>query len=168
VAAYAVAPVPHLTIRRTAAPLRAAYNAIQAAQTARSAVNKRGLIMKRVCFGRLRGTLLGCAAVLAVMAASANAASISERAGPFQVCLESRFEAWVNSRSELVVNEDPKAGDIDDAAVARWTVETVGTCRAQAGGGDRDVEARFTKRVAQWRQHVYDRVQSIRELIRPD
>ncbi len=72
------------------------------------------------------------------------------------------------ARSELVVNEDPKAGDIDDASVARWTVETVGTCRAQAGGGDQDVEARFTKRVAQWRQHIYDRVQSIRELVRPD
>jgi hypothetical protein len=163
-----VALVPQLTIRRTAAPFRAAYNALQAAQTARSAANKGGLIMKRVSFGCLCGTLLGCAVVLAVMAASANAASIAERAGPLQACLEGRFEKWVNSRSELVVNEDPKAGDIDDAAVARWALETVGACRAQAGGGDRDVEARFTKRVAQWRQHVYDRVQSIRELVRPD
>jgi hypothetical protein len=41
-AAYAVALVPQLTIRRTAAPLRAAYNAIQAAQAARSAANKGG------------------------------------------------------------------------------------------------------------------------------
>ena len=124
--------------------------------------------MKRVSFGCLRGTLLGCVVVLAVMAASANAASVAERAGPLQVCLESRFEAWVNGRAELVVNEDPKAGDIDDAAVAKWTVETVGACQAQAGVGERDAEARFTKRVAQWRQHVYDRVQSIRELVRPD
>jgi len=121
--------------------------------------------MKRVSFGCLRGTLLGCAAALA---ASANAASIAERAGPFQACLEGRFEKWVNGRSELVVNEDPKAGDVDDAAVARWALETVGSCRAQAGGGDQDAEARFTKRVAHWRQHIYDRVQNIRELARPD
>lgn len=123
--------------------------------------------MRRVRFLSLRGAVLGCAAVLA-MAASANAASIAERPGPLQACLEGRFEAWVNSRAELVVNEDPKAGDVDDAAVAKWMVETVGTCRAQAGAGDQDAEARFTKRVAQWRQHVYDRVQSIRELVRPD
>lgn len=124
--------------------------------------------MKRVILGRLHGALLGCAAVLAAMAASANAASIAERAGPFQACLEGRFETWVNGRAELVVNEDPKAGDVDDAAVAKWMVETVGACQAQAGGGDQGVEARFTKRVAQWRQYIYDRAQSIRELARPD
>ena len=121
--------------------------------------------MKRMSLGRLRGALLGSAAVLA---ASANASSIAERAGPFQACLEGRFEAWVKGRAELVVNEDPKAGDVDDAAVGKWMVETVGVCRAQAGGGDKDAEARFTKRVAQWRQHIYDRAQSIRELARPD
>ena len=124
--------------------------------------------MKRVCFGRLRGAVLGCAAVLAVMAASAKAASISERAGPFQACLEGRFETWVNGRAELVVNEDPKAGDIDDAAVAKWSVETLDACRARTGGSDQDTEARYTKHVAHWRQQIYDRVQNIRELIRPD
>ena len=36
----AVAAAPQLTIRRTAAPFRAAYNALQAAQAARSAANK--------------------------------------------------------------------------------------------------------------------------------
>jgi hypothetical protein len=121
--------------------------------------------MKRIKLGRRRGAVLGCAAVLA---ASANAASIAERSAPFQACLEGRFETWVNGRAELVVNEDPKAGDIDDAAVAKWMLETVGACQAQAGGGDQDAQARFTRRVAQWRQHVYDRVQSIRELVRPD
>lgn len=123
--------------------------------------------MKRMSAGRLNGAMLGWAAVLAVMA-SANASSIAERAVPFQACLEGRFETWVNGRAELVVNEDPKAGDVDDAAVAAWTLETMGACRAQAGGGDKDAEARFTKRVAQWRQHIYDRAQSIRELARPD
>jgi hypothetical protein len=123
--------------------------------------------MKRMSAGRLRGAMLGWAAVLAVMA-SANASSIAERAFPFQACLEGRFETWVNGRAELVVNEDPKAGDVDDGAVAAWTLETVDVCRAQAGGGDQGTEARFTKRVAQWRQHIYDRAQSIRELARPD
>lgn len=117
--------------------------------------------------GLLRGVMLGWAAVLAVMA-SANASSIAERAVPLQACLEGRFETWVNGRAELVVNEDPKAGDVDDAAVAAWMLATVGSCRAQAGGGDQGVEARFTKRVAQWRQHIYDRAQNIRELARPD
>ena len=39
---------------------------------------------------------------------------------------------------------------------------------SQAGGGDEASEARFTKHVAQWHQHIYDRVQSIRERVRPD
>ena len=124
--------------------------------------------MRRIKLGCLRGALLGCAAIWAAMSVSAKAASISERAVPFQACLEGRFETWVNGRAELVVNEDPKAGDVDDAAVAAWTLATVGACRAQAGGGDKDAETRFTKRVAQWRQHIYDRAQSIRELARPD
>jgi hypothetical protein len=124
--------------------------------------------MKRINLQCLRGAMLGCVAVLPAIAASADASSISERAVPFGACLEGRFEIWVNGRAELVVNEDPKAGEVDDAAVAAWTLETVGACRAQAGGGDKDTEARFTKRVAQWRQHIYDRAQSIRELARPD
>ena len=70
--------------------------------------------------------------------------------------------------SELIVNEEPKAGDIDDASVAKWAADTLTACRVQAGGGDEASEARFTKHMAQWRQHIYDRVQSIRERIRPD
>ena len=125
----------------------------------------------RVLFWRHRGALPACAAFVftcALFAVAANAASISERAAPFRVCLDSQLEKWVNARAELVANEDPKAGDIDDAAAAKWAVGVLEACRLQAGGGDQDAEAAFTKRVAQWRQHIYDRVQSIRELTRPD
>ncbi len=123
----------------------------------------------RVYFGRPRGVhLLHAAFFITALAAPANAASNSERTGAFQACLEGRLETWVKGRAELIVNEDPKAGDVDDAVVARWMLETVSACRTQAGGGDQASETGFTKRVAQWRQRIYDRVQSIRELTRPD
>ena len=124
--------------------------------------------MMRLLSRRRRGVLLTCAAFLTAMAGSATGAQIWERAGPFQACLEGRFETWVNARVELIVNEEPKAGDIDDTSVATWAVETLAACRIQAGGGDEASEARFTKHMAQWHQHIYDRVQSIRERVRPD
>ena len=124
--------------------------------------------MMRLLSRRRRGVLLTCAAFLTAMAGSATGAPIWERAGPFQACLEGRFETWVNARVELIVNEEPKAGDIDDTSVATWAVETLAACRIQAGGGDEASEARFTKHMAQWHQHIYDRVQSIRERVRPD
>jgi hypothetical protein len=124
--------------------------------------------MMRILSRRRRGVLLACAVFLTVMSGSVTAAQIGERAGPFQACLEGRFETWLNTRVEIIVNEEPKAGDIDDASVAKWAAETLVACRVQASGGDEASEARFTKHVAQWRQHIYDRVQSIRERVRPD
>lgn len=124
--------------------------------------------MTRKSLRRPRGTSFTCAALLGAMAVSASASSIAVSASPLQMCLDSQFETWVNARAELVVNEDPSAGDIDDASVARWAVETMTACRAQAGGPDQAAEAQFTKRAARWHQHIYDRVQSIRELTRPD
>jgi hypothetical protein len=109
------------------------------------------------------------ALLAAVIAAShAHAASIWETAGPFQLCLEGRLEKWVNARAELVVNQDPKAGSIGDADVAQWSVETIDACRVQAGGGDQESEARFTKHMARWRDHIYDLVRSIQKRAGPD
>jgi hypothetical protein len=125
-------------------------------------------IMKPVFPGRRRGALLGCAVVAAAIAGHAQVASIWERAGPFQACLEGSFEKWVHARAELVANEDPDAGNIDDAAVAQWTNGTLDTCRAQAGDGDQESEARFIKHMARWREHIYDLVQSIRQRAGPD
>ena len=124
--------------------------------------------MMRVLSRRRRGVLLTCAAFLTAMAGSATGAQIWERAGPFQACLEGRFETWINARVELIVNEEPKAVDIDDASVAKWAAETLAACRVEAGSGDEASETRFTKHVAQWHQHIYARVQSIRERVRPD
>jgi hypothetical protein len=117
-----------------------------------------------------QGILLALLFGLAFVVSPARAASIWERAGPFQACLEGRFEKWVQARAELVLNEDTQAGNIDDAAVARWTTEAIGACRAQAGtgGGDAASEARFANHMAQWRVHIYDLVQSIRQRSRPD
>ena len=126
------------------------------------------MIISRVSGRRPRGAAFLCAGLLAVIAASASASSVAERANPFQICLEGRYDKWVDGRAELVANQDAKAGDVDDAAVASWVMETLSVCRAQAGGGDQALEQGFTKRVAQWRQHIYDRVQRIHELARPD
>jgi hypothetical protein len=126
------------------------------------------MIMMQVFFRRPFGAVLLLAGAAAAMPASVGASSISERSGSFQACLDGRFDKWVSDRVELVVNEDPKAGDIDDPAVAEWAAETLKVCRTQAGDGDRAREQLFAKRVAQWRQHIYDRVQSIRELAKPD
>ncbi len=125
----------------------------------------------RAIFRRPRGALPAHVVfvfIFTLLAASANASSIAERAAPFRICLDRQLEKWVNARVELVVNEDPKAGDIDDAAVAKWAVGVLEACRLQVGSGEKGAEAAFTKRVAQWRQHIYDRVQGIRELARPD
>jgi len=122
-----------------------------------------------VCCLPRRGIAVAVAvAILVLSAAGVSAASIWERAGPFQACLEQRFERWVQARAELVVNEDPQAGEIDDAAVGQWMTETIGACRARAAGGDEESEARFAKHVARWRSHIYDVVQSIKQRAGPD
>ena len=117
---------------------------------------------------RPRRGILAAVAILVLFAAHAHAASIWERAGPFQACLEGRYEKWVQARAELVVNDEPQAGTIDDAAVAQWTAQTIDACRTQVGGGDEESEARFAKHVARWRAHIYDLAQSIRQRAGPD
>jgi hypothetical protein len=113
--------------------------------------------------------LFATAAVLAIVyAGCAHAASIWESAGPFQRCLEGSYEKWLEERAELVVNADPRAGDIDDASVARWSAETMDACRARAGGGDQASEARFAKHMARWREHIYDLVRNIQKRAGPD
>ena len=107
-------------------------------------------------------------AIFVLYSAAAQAASIWERAGPFQACLEQSFERWVQARAELVVNEDRQASAIDDAAVAAWTTQTIDACRAQAGGGEEESEARFAKHMARWRDHIYDLAQRIRQRAGPD
>jgi hypothetical protein len=105
---------------------------------------------------------------LAASPDNTGAASIWERPGPFQACLEQQYEKWVQARAELVLNEDAQAGNVDDVAVARWMTATIDACRGQTGAGDSDSEARFAKHVAHWRSHIYDLVQSIGQRAGPD
>ena len=117
---------------------------------------------------RCTACFTSAALLVIVFAGGAHAASIWESAGPFQLCLEGRYEKWVEERAELVVNADPRAGDIDDVAVARWSADTMDACRAQGGGGDQESEARFAKHMARWRDHIYDLVRSIQKRAGPD
>ena len=122
----------------------------------------------RVASWRRHGALFVWAILSAAVPGSATGAQIWERAGPFHACIESRFERWISAQAELVVNEDPKAENIDDAAVAKWTAETLEACRAQAGGGDRQAEAHFVKHMSRWRERIDELVQKIHDRVRPD
>jgi hypothetical protein len=62
-----------------------------------------------------------------------------------------------------VVNEDPATGQIDDAAVAAWTVDTIAQCRARAGQANAGSEDRFANHMVRWRNHIYDLAGSIRQ-----
>ena len=51
--------------------------------------------------------------------------------GAFQACLDALAKQWIDVRVELVVNEDPAAGNIDDRAVAAWTAQGTRDLRSQ-------------------------------------
>ena len=121
--------------------------------------------------GRLvscRQLLPAVVVVAAVTPAGVLAAQVAQTPSRLQTCLDSSFDMWLKSRVNLVLNEDPKAGDIDDPAVGKWTVDTVAACRAQAGSSDAAVEETFAKQMGQWREHIYNAVQRMRELVKPD
>ena len=124
--------------------------------------------MSYASLSRVRAVMFAGAALVTATPEPAPAAQIAQAASAFQTCLDGQFDKWVKARVNLVLNEDATAGDIDDASVAKWTVETATACRAQAGGGDAKVAERFAKRMAQWREHIYNGVQRMRELVKPD
>jgi hypothetical protein len=106
------------------------------------------------------GVLLAWAAGLA----GASAAPITwEKKGAFEACLESNLDKWLTIQAQLQVNEDPAAARLDDAVVAAWTVETADRCRSAGQAADPASEERFTKHMAQWRQHIYDLATDIRK-----
>jgi hypothetical protein len=124
--------------------------------------------MRHTSLRAWRCIVLASALLVAAMPGPAPAAQIAQAASAFQTCLDGQFDRWVKARVNLVLNEDPSAGDVDDASVAKWTVEAATACRAKAGGSDAKVEERFAKRMGQWREHIYNGVQRMRELVRPD
>lgn len=93
----------------------------------------------------------------------AAASSIDfRRDGPYELCVDEAYLDWVQERAELVVNEDPRAGNIDDAAVAAWTVQTMERCRKSAGPAGPGTDDIFGRHMARWRQHIYDLATNIR------
>jgi hypothetical protein len=101
---------------------------------------------------------------------AAQAAGIKwEKQGAFQTCLDAQTKAWLDARVELVANDDPAAGNIDDTAVATWAADTIKTCATRSGGNtDAASEQQFMRHMAHWRDHIYKAAEEIRHRGRPD
>jgi hypothetical protein len=112
------------------------------------------------------GVLLWAAVAGAV---PAQAAGIGwEKPGAFQTCLDGKAKAWIDAKVELVVNDDPDMGAIDDAGVAQWATRALKECAAKASGGDPASELQFMKYMAHWRDHIYKAADEMRRRNRPD
>ena len=99
----------------------------------------------------------------------AQAAGIGwETRGALQICLDGKVQSWIAAKVELVVNEDPAAGEIDDKAVATWATQALADCTAKAGSADAASEERFMRYMAHWREHIYKGADDIRKRARPD
>jgi hypothetical protein len=120
----------------------------------------------------LRGGILFACAILLGLGAqtpSTVAAEITwERVTPFQGCLAAGLDKWLEVQVDTLTNEDPDSWRIDDMAVATWTLDALAACKAKAGGGDEVTEIRFTRYMAQWRRHVYELVENVRQKGKPD
>ena len=88
--------------------------------------------------------------------------------GAFQACLDALAKQWIDVRVELVVNEDPAAGNIDDRAVAAWTAQALETCAAKAGRGDQASEQLFARYMSHWREHIDAAATEVRRRSRAD
>lgn len=107
--------------------------------------------------------------IFAGASAPAQAAGIGweKRGGAFQACLDGKAQGWIGAKVELVVNEDPEMGAIDDAAVAQWATQALKEC-AEKAAGDAASEQQFMKYMAYWRDHIYAAANEIRSRARPD
>lgn len=101
---------------------------------------------------------------------AAQAAGIGwEKRGAFETCLDAAFTTWLDAKVEIVVNEDPAAAKINDAAVATWTAQALKGCATKAGATAAPAsEQQFVKYMAQWRQHIFKAADAIRLKLRPD
>ncbi len=88
--------------------------------------------------------------------------------GALEACLDAHVRIWIEARAALVLNDDPTASDIDDLAVAAWTVQTISTCQAKAGRGNAASEQLFARYMAHWRQHIDVAVREARRRSPPD
>jgi hypothetical protein len=114
--------------------------------------------------GLVAGGLLGAATIVA----SGACADIGfVRSGPFEVCLDSAYDAWLKAQAELQVKEDRRAKSLDDAAAAAWTAATLDACRKK-GAAQAGSEGHFARHMARWREHVFDLAASIRKIGQSD
>ena len=92
----------------------------------------------------------------------ARAAEITwGRIGPFQGCLAAGLDKWLETQVDNLTNGNSASPRIDDGAVFTWTQDALDGCKARAGGGDEATETRFRQHMAQWRQHVHERVEDV-------
>ena len=120
---------------------------------------------------RWGGILLACAMLsgLSAETPAAHAAEITwERTNAFQGCLAADLDKWLQAQVDVLTNEDPATWRLDDMGVAKWTIDVLAACKTRAGGGDKATESRFTQYMAQWREHVQDLVDIVRQQSRPD
>jgi hypothetical protein len=103
-------------------------------------------------------------------AVPAQAAGIGwdKKGGAFQACLDDKTKAWLGAKVELVVNDDPDMGAIDDASVAQWAAQTLKECADKAGGADPGSERQFMRHMSQWRDHIHKGANEIRRRTQPD
>ena len=106
----------------------------------------------------LAGGVLGAVTIVAT-AAGADIGFI--RKGPFEVCLNGAYAAWLQNQAELLVNEDPRARGLNDATAAAWTAATLDDCRKKGEANSGSVD-RFGRHMARWQDHVFDHAESIR------
>jgi hypothetical protein len=116
--------------------------------------------------------LLTSAAVLLLAVAGAQVATAAgiawEKRGAFEACLDDRMNAWVVANAESILNEDPAIGDLGDMDVALWAVTVLEGCETQAGRGNQTSEARFSRYMAHWREHIYAAARTIRQKLTSD
>ena len=100
----------------------------------------------------------------------AQAAGIGweKKGGAFQACLDDQAKAWLRAKVELVVNDDPDMGAVDDASVAQWATEALKACGDKAGGADPASERQFMRHMSQWRDHIFAAANEIRRRTQPD
>jgi len=100
----------------------------------------------------------------------AQAAGIGweKKGGAFQACLDTKANAWLGAKVELVVNEDPDMGAINDTSVAQWATQALKECGDKAGGADPASERQFMRHMSQWRDHIFKAANEIRRRAQPD
>jgi hypothetical protein len=108
---------------------------------------------------------------MAIMVAAAGAGGMQANAagnidwsksGPYETCLQSEADTWLNARAEDVVNGAESVKSLDDAKVAAWTVDAMKACTAKGAPADAGNEAAFAKFMARWREHLYELARVIR------